>query len=327
MVKIFHPRLISLLIGIIAVFVVLAWAWVPESSANSSCKLTHNAAWISVDWSSKPVNEQAVRTLVGSTQNRQIRYLYPYISYVRADGTFSPSHEYAAQFVSAFRQHNHDIQLFAWIGVPLKNERPIGIKGTVDLGNLATRKKIVDFITSAIETAQFDGVHLDVETVQNHDANFLLLLDEVKNSIGASRKLSIATSHWVPDAVNVLPFINDFRWTGDYYAQVAQRVDQMAVMTYDSRALFPAIYRFWMREQVRGIRASLSGSPTELLIGISVSQEETPSHHPRAENLKDGLAGMCAGISDQGKDIAGVAIYADWDFSAQDSQVWNEWQK
>ncbi len=82
-----------------------------------------------------------------------------------------------------------------------------------------------------------------------------------------------------------------------------------------------------MREQVRGIGRSLTQSQAELLIGISVPRQDTLSHHPNAENLKSGLAGLCAALSDDSTAVQGVAIYADWEFSSDDRQTWDGWQK
>lgn len=312
--------------GCVLVAVVLSawWAWVPANSSGARCKLTRNAAWIDVDWTSKPVQEAAIHQLAESVSDRKIRYLFPYTTFIKPDGSFSPSFGHAPQFVSEFRKYNRDTLLLAWIGIPLKNNRPIGIKGTVDLADAAARLRIVQFAADLIRTSGFDGVHLDAETVPNNDATFLLLLDEMKNAIGQS-KISISGSHWVPDWINALPFLRDFRWTSGYYAQVARRSDQIATMTYDSYAPADALYRVWMREQVHGISRAVEQSRTELLIGISVSREETLAHRPNSESLGNGLAGLCAALSDGTTDAQGVAIYGDWEFSDSDQQIWNEW--
>jgi hypothetical protein len=112
------------------------------------------------------------------------------------------------------------------------------------------------------------------------------------------------------------------RWSDQYYREVAARVDQIATMTYDSRAPHPAIYRFWMREQVRGIADSVAPTGVELLIGVSVSDESTPTHGPAVESLSDGLAGICAAGRDR---VAGVALYAAWEISDDEQETWSGW--
>jgi hypothetical protein len=110
------------------------------------------------------------------------------------------------------------------------------------------------------------------------------------------------------------------------YQEVGQRVEQIATMTYDSSAFHPALYRLWIREQVKGIRGSLENSDVELFIGISVSREQTRSHRPNIESLENGLAGLCAGLT-KPHNIQGIAIYADWEFSQSDWKLWEIWQR
>lgn len=318
----------SIFIGFLMVIGVWTffWGWIPHDFSNPKCKFTQNAAWVSVDWTSKPVDETAVRELSESAESRNLRYLFPYVSYLKEDKSFSPSYKYANEFVSTFRKFNNNTRVLAWIGLPLANDRPIGVQGWVDLSKQDTRKQIVQFITELIQQSGFDGVHINAETVQNNDPYFLTLLDEVRQNIRKDKIISVAGSHWYSDYVNILPVIGDFRWTSSYYQKVGQRVDQIATMTYDSYTFHPALYRLWIREQVKGISGSLEKSEPELFIGISVSQEQTRSHQPTVENLANGLAGACAGLTSQ-KTIQGIAIYADWEFSPSDGQVWEAWQR
>jgi len=315
-------------IGVLIVIFALAlfWSWTPDDFSNQNCKFSKNAAWISVDWTSTPVDELAVRQLAESAKSRNLKYLFPYVSYLKSNGSFSPSYKYADEFVSTFRISNTDTQILAWIGLPLANKRQIGVQGWVDLSDLDTQENIVEFIANLLEQNDFDGVHINAETVQNNDPYFLNLLDEVRKNIGKDKIISIAGSHWYPDYINILPVINDFRWTSSYYQEVGQRVEQIATMTYDSYTFHPALYRLWMREQVKGIISSLENSGVELFIGVSVSREQTRSHQPDIENLANGLAGLCAGLT-EANTIQGVAIYADWEFSQSDWQLWQAWQR
>jgi hypothetical protein len=283
------------------------------------CYRTANAAWIAVDWVDQPPDQPSIQSLIHNAAEHDIQYLYVYTSYLTADGTFNPTYDYAEAFIG----QNSDILLLAWIGIPLANDRSIGVQGWVDLADQETRQQIVKFASMLVDDLGFDGIHLNAETVYNHNPDYLLLLQELDEALGPDATLSIAGSQWMPDALNHLPLIHDFRWTGDYYRQAASHVDQIATITYDSYAVHPALYRLWMREEVRGLQRSLDNYEGDLLIGISVSTEQTRSHRPRTENLSNGLAGLCA--ADPGS-ISGVAIYADWDFSEQDRQTWNSWR-
>jgi hypothetical protein len=125
-----------------------------------------------------------VQTLALGASARHLRYLYPFTTYVKEDGTFSPSHEYAAGFVREFRNSNHDAEILAWIGMPLQNPRPFGPDGWVDLRDPQQRARIVRFAADLIETTQFDGIHFDVEHVDDGDPGYLALLEETKKAIG-----------------------------------------------------------------------------------------------------------------------------------------------
>ena len=170
-------------------------------------------------------------------------------------------------------------------------------------------------------------MHLNVETVRNHDRDFLALLRETKEAIGPSRVLSIAGNDWKPDLLDKAPIIGDYKWSGRYYREVADRVDQIAVMTYDSFAPHPALYRLWLRGQVKGIAKNLAASDVELLFGVSISRERTLAHRPNAENMSSGLAGICAGLArpTENHPVAGVAVYAAWEATQDDWQVWESW--
>jgi len=176
-----------------------------------------------------------------------------------------------------------------------------------------------------MQDTDFDGVHLDVETVRNKDRYFLLLLEEVRAALGDDGLLSIAGGHWMPSIISRVPVVGGFQWDHNYYRAVASRVDQIAVMTYDSFLPHPALYRVWLREQVQAIGSNLSKSDVELLFGLSISRESTVTHHPTAENMQSGLAGICAAVADAGNSIQiadGVAVYAAWEADSEDWQLW-----
>jgi hypothetical protein len=308
-------------LGIVVALLIVgvgAWGYVPPLGNGADCTKGNHAAWLSVDWTSNPVDLTSVRRLRDESSRYRLRYLYPYTTYLQEDGTFNDTYAYADEFVQAFRSVNDDTLLLAWVGIPLRNPRNYGVPGWVDLSDSATRRDITTFVVRLVEENGFDGVHLNVETVWNDDPNFLLLLDEVQSALGEGLLVSVAGSHWSPEILEPL----ELRWSDTYYHDVAARVEQIATMTYDSRSPHPAIYRFWMREQVRGIAHSIAPTGAELLIGVSVSDEATSSHNPTTETLADGLAGTCAGgnaLTD------GVALYAAWETDEAEWATWQRW--
>ena len=317
-------RGILLLIVAVAVAGVGQWAWVPPHPDSADCRLNHNAAWIGVEWTMQPVSRQAVQRLASNARMYHLRYLYPFTTYLTAEGTFNPTYDHAPTFIEAFRTFDSDTLLLAWVGIPLESERRLGIDGWVDLSDVKTRAHIVAFAADLITDAGFDGVHLDVETVHDGDPHYLALLEETRAAIGDGAVLSVASAYWLPGAVNRLPAVRGYKWNLAYYRQVAARVDQIVTMTYDSVMPHPALYRLWIREQARAISRGLAHSNTELLVGISASRERTLTHRPYAENVASGLDGICAYVGGASSDphIAGVALYAAWEATEENWQYW-----
>lgn len=182
----------AILLLVLGLLAVLSWGWAPSTSSHTACGLAHNAAWISVDWTSLPVDESSVRQLAVDASNRHLRYLFPFTTYVREDG-FSPSYAHATGFAAAFRRYNRETLLLAWVGVPLKKTGVTGIKGWVDLSDTSQRAAIVDFVAELVTEAGFDGVHLNVETVWDGSPDYLSLLDETRAALGPQCFLSVAT--------------------------------------------------------------------------------------------------------------------------------------
>lgn len=106
--------------------------------------------------------------LAAQARERQFRYFFPFITYIKQDSTFNSTVDHAADFVFTFRQHNRETKLLAWIGVPVKNERRFGIHGWVDLSDPHQRRQIADFAAGLIAEDGFDGIHLNAEHVDNN---------------------------------------------------------------------------------------------------------------------------------------------------------------
>ncbi|MHB9033231.1 MAG: glycoside hydrolase family 18 protein [Anaerolineae bacterium] len=199
-------------------------AWPPFHPQTARCTGLTNAAWVDVAWTSTPPDEAAIAAFAEDAAARGLSYIYPYISYLTRGGTFSPSYSYAPDFVAAFKRHNADTRILAWVGLPLESGGAAGVHGWVDLGDAATRARIVSFIAGQVQAANFDGVQLNAETVPNGDTAYLQLLDELRLALGPDKLISVAASHWVPDQVNALLVFRDLRWTSAYYRSVLQRV-------------------------------------------------------------------------------------------------------
>ena len=272
----------------------------------------NNAIWLGVEWVNENHAPGEITTLADHLRQRQIRTVFVYSSYWRADGEFSASYEYAGAFVASLKQTYPELRVLAWIGLPLKNTGSSNAYH-VNLSDPATRQKIVTFCTDIVSEADFDGIHLDPEPIRSGDDDVLALLDEMRAALPPDTMLSIAARRiWPVYPDTPWPLIGRVAWRGGYYRQIGARVDQMAVMVYDSGLPLAWMYRQWVTFEVVSISRALEGIDVELLIGIPTSEEATDTHHPGAENMRSGLQGTINGLNDKAARplaIDGVAIY------------------
>lgn len=270
-----------------------------------------NAVWLGVTWVNEPHPNAEIKTLARDLAQKQVHYGFVYVSYLRQNGTFNPTFAHTADFLQVFKAEQPTIKLLAWIGLPLRDSF-----GNVDLSDKSTHQKIVDLCVELVQKMGFDGIHLDPEIVRDSDASLLLLLEEVRLAIKPAL-LSIATRHIQPVFPNiVVPFGDLFGWHSAYYREVAKRVDQIAVMSYDSTLTSEALFRLWMRFQVINISQAVNGTGVELLFGVPTSEESTATHNPDTENMVNGLQGIIDGLNDQEAipaAVAGVAVYPYWE--------------
>ncbi len=284
------------------------------SAALSTFNRGSNATWLGIEWVNEPHTEAEISKLASDFQQKQIRTVFVYASYMRPDGTFKNTYAQSAPFLKTLKAAYPAVQVLAWIGIPLNTLSG----GHADLGNAATRASIVRFCEELTKQSGFDGVHLDPEIVHNDDADFLRLLVEVRAVLDKKSVLSIASQAIFPIfSESILANAGGFAfWSQSYYQEVAGLVDQIAVMSYDSTLSASWLYVQWMRFQVINLTKALRDWNGELFIGIPASEERTGTHNPNVENIDTALGGILLGLNDAesipGK-ILGVSIYPWWE--------------
>ena len=278
-----------------------------------------NAVWLGVEWVNQAHSTGEILDLADILDKQQMRYVFVYTSYLKPDGRFNPTFSHASQFIRMLKAIQPDLSIQAWIGLPL---------GYVDLGNNAVRRQIARFCAILVQEEGFDGVHLDPEPISSNDQDLLELLDEVRSTLRSGATLSIAARRIWPIFPDVgWPIIGKVAWHASYYREVASRVDQIAVMTYDSTMPLADLYRHWSSSQVIEISQAVSGTGVDLFFGVPTSEEKTLTHWPNAENMTSGLQGIINGLNDakaHPSTVTGIAIYPYWD---TDEAEWSIYQK
>ncbi len=272
-----------------------------------------NAAWLGVEWVHAPHSEDEIAALAAELAQRQITTVYVFTRYRKAEGVFNPSYDHAQDFVRALKKYAPALNVQAWIGLPLQY---------VDLVDVSTRQEIADFCAQVLQDAGFDGIHLDPEPISSDNSYVLALLEETRAALGPGPTLSIATRR-------IWPFFPEYRWcvsgrwgwSAEYYRQVADCVDEIAVMVYDSGQFHPAFYRLWVKFQVINVTSALADSEVTLFIGVPTSEETTRTHRPATENMRSGLQGLIDGLNDSAAHparVAGAAIYPYWETDGEE---------
>lgn len=288
---------------------------------------SHNAAWLGLEWVNQPNDDATIAQLADDLRTRHIDTVFVYASYLRDDGTFNPTHSHAVSFISQVKRTYPELSVQGWIGLPLSGSAALsGIRGYVDLTDPQTRGMIATFCSALITEGQFDGIHLDPEPVRSEDANVLALLEDVRSAIGREAVLSIAARRIVPAGLNrASGWLEQWAWSAAYYREVSRRVDQVAVMTYDSAIPVAPLYRWFTRGQVMATTQALQDEAVELYMGVPTSEERTLTHWPSAENMTSGLLGVTDGLADPGSRpsvLTGVAIYPEWETDALEWAVY-----
>jgi len=291
----------------------------PQSGLDKPVRL-HNAAWLGVEWVDEPHAASEIVALADGLRAKYIDTLYVYTSYMRLDGSFGDSYEYAGEFVTRLKAAYPQVCIQAWIGLPLEQKGPSFWEGYVDLSQPRSRQTIVSFCDELVHTVGFDGIHLDPEPVTSGDTFVLALLEEIRSEIGERPVLSIASRRIFSFENGLLARpLSVLAWSPSYYQAVAARVNEVALMTYDTMLPLPALYRLWTRRQVVEITQALAGGKVRVFIGVPTSEEKTLTHFPKAENMASGLTGVLDGLASNSarpEVVTGVAVYPFWETDA-----------
>jgi spore germination protein YaaH len=112
-------------------------------------------------------------------------------------------------------------------------------------------------------------------------------------------------------------------WSPGYLGEVARRVDQVALMSYDTMVPTAVAYSGYVR---RTTRAALAAVPADvgLLIGVPAYAEASGYHDPDAEHITAALRGVRLALTDTpavGREF-GVAIYVDFTVTPEDWEAY-----
>jgi hypothetical protein len=283
----------------------------PEDRAPHPFNHDRNAVWLEHRWLERAQSVPAMEALLGTLSARGVQYVFPHLIPFDNEGRLPPhSREQMRLFLEVARRVAPGMKVLPWIGGVRTGNRRMR-PGTIDLSDLGQRQRIVAECRGLIDEG-FDGVHLNVEPVNDGNVEFLALLQAVRTGIGDDHLLSIST---VRPAPLTLPVTRNFVWTADYYQRLAAAVDQIVIMVYDTGLPTPALYRRYVAYAARFMTATLGDQThARVLLGVPTYDATGVMHRPDVETLENALLGIVSGLrgKPEGGTFEGVALYAEW---------------
>lgn len=298
------------------------FAFVPiEDQAPHPFNHDRNAVWLEHKWLEKEQSPAELEALLLALSGHGIAYVYPHLIPFNSAGRLPVhSREQMRRFLTTARRVSPGLKVLPWVGglrAGYKRSRP----GTVDLADLGQRQRMVAECRGLIDEG-FDGIHLNVEPVDDGNVDFLALLRALKTAVHPGL-LSVSAIRPGPFRVPMAP---NFFWTPGYYVRVAENADQVVVMAYDTGLPTPTLYRRYLAYVARTLTPRFAASRARLLVGVPTYDETGLMHRASVETPANALTGLVAGLRGLGGGGAfeGVALYAEWTTSPAE---WIEYER
>ena len=245
--------------------------------------------------------------------------VYVLAGQLSGDGQLDPSqYAGAAAFLRSFHAALPHVRVCAWLN------GTVG-QGQLDLDDTAVRAAVVAS-AAALLHAGFGGISYDLTPVASGDSGLLDLLDATRALHPGV--LSVDAPKVEPLAGMGLPAALIMRrpvfWTSGYLGDVASRVSQVALMSYDTGVPVPSWYSGYVaRETAIALRAVPAG--VGLVIGLPAFAGSTLGHHGSAETVPAAIHGVRVALtgSHHPRSTLGVGLYTADSATARD---WSAYQ-
>lgn len=308
------------IIGLAAVVsVLLGGRWIAFSAqdvgtVNPAAHTTgDDALWLGHAWVDGHRGPQDIAALAAQLHRTGIKDLFVHVGPLNQDGSLDAAlRPQARWFVDAVRSALPGVRVLAWIGDIVRPRT-----GGLDLEDAHARQRVLTADASVLGDG-FDGVHYDFEPVGDADPGFLALLDATHALVrNAGRMLSISAEQVepVPGGRWALESLigHDSWWSSGYLHQVASRVDQVAIMSYDSVLWTASSYSGFVRDETH---IALDAVPhnVALLMGVPAYEGHSLVHDSAAETTAAGIRGVRLALPHGAPTdrAVGVALYIDF---------------
>lgn len=286
-----------------------------------------NAVWLEHRWLEKEQSPQEMEALLLPLARRGVLYVFPHLIPFNGAGRLPPhSREQMRAFLTTARRAAPEMKVLPWVGGVRVGYRRMRA-GSVDLADLGQRQRIVAECRGLMDEG-FDGIHVNVEPVDDGNDDFLALLRALRTAVGTGRILSVAATRPGPFSP---PLLRNFFWTRGYYARLAAIADQIVVMAYDTALPTATLYRRYAAYAASTATSELirSAGRARILMGVPTYDETGLMHRAGVETPENSLLGIVAGLRGLGGGgtFEGVALYAEWTTEEAEWDVYERlWQ-
>ncbi|MFS4109545.1 hypothetical protein [Streptomyces sp. PD-S100-1] len=285
-----------------------------------------DAIWLGHAWVDGRKTDADVTALAERLRGTGIRDLYVHTGPLEHDGTLPESvYSKAGWFIAAVHRALPGVRVQAWLGDVLASESPDGLR----LERARTRAAVVASAREVL-AAGYEGAHFDLEPLHSGDRNYLGLLDDLRAVTRAHGALLSVASHQIdplPAFHSVWGTLTNHPkwWSQAYFGEVARRVDQIAVMSYDTMQPLQSLYGGYVAQQT-SLALEVTPPGTRLLMGLPFYHENKFGHQAHAETVPAAVRGVRLGLSRTDADRArfGVALYVDFAATEADWTAYRE---
>ncbi|MFC4906452.1 hypothetical protein [Actinomadura gamaensis] len=302
-------------VGLVLLLGAGAWTWwqgEPRASGTGT-----NALWARHQWVGEAHTGAEYRAFGRLLAQNRITDVYFHAGPVESDGTV-PAVKYrnAPALLKALRTYAPGVRAHAYLG----QIRKVDGHGVIEIGDARVQERILRTDAALLDLG-FDGIHYDFEPIYPDDTAFLRLLERTRDLAHARGGLVSAALEQPTLADGLQPVFKALaprvgaghyppRPTERYLRDVADRADQVAIMTYDTEMPTQALAGWHFAHHTEEV-LRLIGDRTTVFLGV-------PTYRPVtgwAENLEVALRGVRRGVDALPRPPRrpfGVGVYADW---------------
>ncbi|WP_308401099.1 glycoside hydrolase family 18 protein [Streptomyces sp. AC512_CC834] len=294
--------------------------------ADGTYTRNRDAMWLGHAWVDGRKDDADLAAFARRVKASGIRDLYVHTGPMEHDGTLPESlYPKARWLIDAVHRELPGVRVQAFLGDVLATEGPDGMR----LADADTRAAVVDSARQVLDVG-YDGVHLDLEPLHSGDRDYLSLLDDVR-AVTRPRDAQLSVAAHQIDPLPALHSVfglftkHPKWWSQEFFGQVARRVDQIAVMSYDTAQPLEGTYGGYVAQQT-SLALEVTPPTTHLLMGLPFYYESNFDHWGHAETVAAAVRGVRLGLSrtDADRELFGVAPYID--FAATETN-WKEYRE